>query len=54
MIVLVGLVFLLPRAVLLVGVLILLGHNLLDHVHASAFGNLAPLWTMLQRSSSLC
>jgi uncharacterized membrane protein len=33
MIVLAGLVFLPPRAVLLVGVLILLGHNLLDHVH---------------------
>jgi uncharacterized membrane protein len=53
MIVLAGLVFLPPRAVLLVGVLILLGHNLLDPVHASAFGNLAPLWTMLHEPGAL-
>src|SRR3984893_14999940 len=53
MLVLAGLVFLPPRAVLLVGVLILLGHNLLDHVHASAFGNLAPLWTMLHEPGAL-
>ena len=32
MIVLAGLVFVLPRAVLLTGVLILLGHNLFDPV----------------------
>jgi uncharacterized membrane protein len=53
MIVLAGLVFVPPRAVLLTGVLILLGHNLLDPVHASAFGNLAPLWTMLHEPGAL-
>jgi uncharacterized membrane protein len=53
MIVLAGLVFVPPRAVLLTGVVILLGHNLLDPVHASAFGNLAPLWTMLHEPGAL-
>lgn len=53
MIVLAGLVFVPPRAVLLTGVLILLGHNLLDPAHASAFENLAPLWTMLHEPGAL-
>ncbi len=53
MIVLAGLVFMPPHGLLLVGVLILFGHNLLDHVHASAFGNLAPLWTMLHEPGAL-
>jgi uncharacterized membrane protein len=47
MILLAGMVFLPPRVVLLVGILILLGHNLLDSLHASEFGNLGPLWTVL-------
>ena len=53
MIVLAGLVFVPPRAVLLTGVLVLLGHNLLDPAHASAFENLAPLWTMLHEPGAL-
>jgi hypothetical protein len=52
MIVLAGLVFVPPRAVLLTGVLNLLGHNLFDPVHASAFGNLAPLWTIVLHNNS--
>jgi len=54
MIVLAGLVWLPPRgAVLLVGALILLGHNLLDHVHASEFGRWAPLWNILHEPGAL-
>jgi uncharacterized membrane protein len=53
MIVLAGLVWLPPRAVLLVGALILLGHNLLDHVRASEFGNWGPLWNMLHEPGAL-
>lgn len=47
MIMLAALVFLPPRVVLLIGALILLGHNLLDNVHASELGDWAPLWTIL-------
>jgi uncharacterized membrane protein len=46
MMLLAGLVFLPPLAVLLAGVLIVLGHNLLDTLHAQEFGSLAPLWTL--------
>jgi uncharacterized membrane protein len=53
MIVLAGLVWLPPRAVLLVGALILLGHNLLDHVHPSEFGDWAPLWNILHEPGAL-
>jgi uncharacterized membrane protein len=53
MIVLAGLVWLPPRAALLLGALILLGHNLLDHVHASEFGRWAPLWNILHEPGAL-
>jgi uncharacterized membrane protein len=53
MIVLAGLVWLPPRAALLVGAPILLGHNLFDHVHASEFGNWAPFWTILHEQGAL-
>ncbi|MGH6850545.1 MAG: DUF1624 domain-containing protein [Methylocella sp.] len=53
MIVLAGLVWLPPRAVLLVGALILIGHNSLDHVHASDFGICAPLWNILHEPGAL-
>jgi uncharacterized membrane protein len=53
MIVLAGLVWLPLWAVLMVGGLILLGHNLLDHVHASEFGAWAPLWTILHEPGAL-
>jgi uncharacterized membrane protein len=53
MIALAGLVFLPPRGVLLTGALILLGHNLLDHVHAPNFGDWAPLWTILHEPGAL-
>jgi uncharacterized membrane protein len=53
MIALAALVWLPPRAVLLVGALILLGHNLLDHVHASEFGAWAPLWNILHEPGAL-
>jgi uncharacterized membrane protein len=53
MIVLAGLVWLQPRAVLLLGALILLGHNLLDNVHASEFGDWAPLWNILHEPGAL-
>jgi uncharacterized membrane protein len=47
MILLAGLVFLPPRAVLIAGLLIVFGHNLLDPLHASEFGSLGALWTVL-------
>jgi uncharacterized membrane protein len=47
MILLAGLVFLPPHAVLIAGLLIVFGHNLLDPLHASEFGSLGPLWTLL-------
>jgi len=53
MMVLAGLVFLRARVVLLVGVIILLGHNMLDPVHAAAFGDWAPLWSMLHEPGAL-
>jgi uncharacterized membrane protein len=53
MIVLAGLLWLPPRGVLLVGALILLGHNLLDHVQASKFGNWGPLWNILHEPGAL-
>ena len=53
MIALAGLVFLPPRAVLLIGVLILVSHNLLDPLHAAQFGAWAPLWSMLHEPGAL-
>ncbi len=53
MIVLAGLVWLPPRAVLLAGALILLSHNLLDHVQASEFANWGPLWNILHEPGAL-
>lgn len=53
MIALAGLVFLPPRAVLPTGALILLFHNLLDNVHAPAFGDWAPLWSILHEPGPL-
>ena len=53
MIVLAGLLWLPPRGVLLVGALILLGHNLLDHVQASEFGSWGPLWNILHEPGAL-
>jgi uncharacterized membrane protein len=47
MILLAGLVFLPPHAVPIAGLLIVFGHNLLDPLHASEFGSLGPLWTLL-------
>ena len=53
MIALAGLVFLPPRAVLLLGAVILIFHNLLDPVHAPAFGDWAPLWSILHEQGAL-
>ena len=53
MIALAGLVFLPLRAVLLIGVLILVSHNLLDPLHAAQFGAWAPLWSMLHEPGAL-
>jgi uncharacterized membrane protein len=53
MTVLAGLVWLPPRVVLLIGALILLGHNLLDNVHASELGDWAPLWNILHEPGAL-
>jgi uncharacterized membrane protein len=47
MILLAGTVLLPPHAVLLTGVVIVLGHNLLDSLHASDFGHIGSLWTIL-------
>lgn len=47
MVVLAALVWLPPRAVLAVGALIVLGHNLLNPLTPQAMGALAPLWTVL-------
>ncbi|MGH6842960.1 MAG: DUF1624 domain-containing protein, partial [Methylocella sp.] len=38
---------------LLIGALILLGHNLLDNVHASEWGDWAPLWNILHEPGPL-
>lgn len=53
MMVLSGLVWLQPRVVLAAGAFILVGHNLLDSVHAPAFGDWAPLWSMLHEPGGL-
>ena len=53
MIALAGLIFLPLRAVLLIGVLILVSHNLLDPLHAAQFGAWAPLWSMLHEPGAL-
>jgi uncharacterized membrane protein len=53
MVALAGLVRLRPRVVLLVGAFILLGHNLLDPVQASLFGDWAALWSMLHEPGAL-
>ena len=53
MIALAGLVFLPLRAVLLIGVLILVSHNLLDPLHAAQFRAWAPLWSMLHEPGAL-
>lgn len=53
MIALSGLVFLQARAVLVVGAAILLCHNMFDPLHASAFGEWAPLWSMLHEPGAL-
>ena len=53
MIALAGLVFLPPRAVLLIGVLIIVSHNLLDPLHAAQFGAWAPLWSILHEPGAL-
>ena len=47
MIVLSALVYLPARAVGWIGAAIIVGHNLLDSVPASAFGSFAPLWSLL-------
>jgi uncharacterized membrane protein len=39
--------------VLLLGALILLGHNLLDNVHASEFGDWAVFWNILHEQGAL-
>ncbi len=53
MIMLAGLIWLPTRAVLAIGGLILLGHNLLDGFHATQFGDWASLWTMLHEQGPL-
>lgn len=53
MIVLSGLIFLPQPAVLLTGAAILLGHNLLDPLHAAAFGQWGPVWNMLHEPGAL-
>lgn len=47
MIVLAGLIYLPTWALVTVGVAMVAGHNLLDGIAATAFGALAPLWTVL-------
>jgi uncharacterized membrane protein len=53
MIALAGLVFLPLRAVLLIGALILVSHNLLDPLPAAQFGAWAPLWSILHEPGAL-
>lgn len=53
MIALAGLAFLPSRLVLLIGALILAGHNLLDRFHAPEFGALAPLWRAIHEPGPL-
>jgi uncharacterized membrane protein len=47
MIVLAGLLHLPDWAIVAFGVVLVAGHNLLDGIPASAFGSLAPLWSVL-------
>ena len=47
MIVLAGLIHLPGSAIVAFGVVLVAGHNLLDGIPASAFGTLAPLWSVL-------
>ncbi len=43
-----------PRAVVAaVGAALVLGHNALDGLHASSFGSLAPLWSVLHERAKL-
>ncbi len=42
-----------PRSVLLVGVSIIFGHNLLDGVHAADLGALGPWWSLLHEQGKL-
>jgi uncharacterized membrane protein len=42
-----------PRAVLAIGAAIVVGHNLLDSVHASQFGAFAPLWSLIHEKGAL-
>lgn len=53
MVALSALVFLPSRAVLAIGAAILVGHNLLDGVHAAQFGAFAPLWSMIHEPGPL-
>src|SRR5262249_37637797 len=53
MIALAALVWLPPWAILAAGGLIVVSHNLLDWLHAQAFGAWAPLWTMLHEPGTL-
>jgi uncharacterized membrane protein len=53
MIALAGLALLPSRLVLLIGALILAGHNLLDQFHAPEFGALAPLWSAIHEPGPL-
>ncbi|EIL91526.1 MULTISPECIES: DUF1624 domain-containing protein [Rhodanobacter] len=47
MIVLAGLIHLPDRAIVAFGVILVAGHNLLDGIPATAFGDFAPLWSVL-------
>jgi uncharacterized membrane protein len=47
MIVLAGLIRLPDLAIVAFGVILVAGHNLLDGIQGSAFGSLAPLWSVL-------
>jgi uncharacterized membrane protein len=42
-----------PRAVLAVGAAIILGHNLLDGVHAADLGSFGPFWPLLHQQGPL-
>lgn len=44
-----ALIYLPSRAVLLIGLVIVAGHNALDSVDAAAFGSFAPAWTLLMQ-----
>ena len=53
MIALAGLQWLSARVALAVGVVIIAAHNLLDSVHASAFGAYGPFWSLLHEQGPL-